>query len=939
MISQMNYTDSSTPSLAKAARFPLLRALLAGFVLLLLGSSQQAMAAPGHSGKEDGKPAYTYTVTVIKDYSVAGSGNPDILQITVSPVPPNPPGLSLTFNISTASYTPILTTDANGVVTLDFASTIVGPVTVEVYNGIETPANLVATQVLNFIAAPGPVDPSNSYIQVIQNPANADGVSQDIVEAVLYDAHGNPENSNTPVTFAFTGVASTMSTTGLSVGNIVTATFTSTNVGNDQVTASVPAGLLHDLVIQTNQFVNIQFVVPPPSLANSYITAVTTPMPADGTSQDVVQAVVLNSLGQPVPAGTAVTFTIETGTATITTTGITNASGVATAFFTSTVIGSVQVQAQVSIGGVPTFLNDQSNPTNNFVTIQFVVIPPSVANSYITAVTTPEPADGTSQDVVQAVVLTSSGQPVAAGTAVTFTIETGTATITTTGITNASGVATAYFTSTVVGSVQVQAQVSISGVPTFLNDQNNPANNYVTVQFVIPPPSVASSFVVAVTTPVLADGTSQDVVQAVVLNSLGQPVPAGTAVTFTIETGTATITTTGITDASGVATAYFTSTVVGSVQVQAQVSVSGVPTYLNDQNNPANNYVTIAFVTGPPVPSNPSNPVPPGGGGGSGGSGTGPSNPSDPSGPGGGFTYLAMTFNNVPADGVSADTATAYITDAQGHPVAGVAVTFTFHTGGPANSGASFQPGGVVTIVVTTNANGYAAVPITSTVQGDAWIDASINPGGTIAGSSAIAHFTDTPDLTNPQTQLIVIVYEALADGHSTTQVKAHVVDHSGQPMADVAVQFTIDSGTAVITTPQPVTTDANGDAYIQLTSTTPGNVLVTATIGGQPITFGSPAKTVFAAINIYVPRVFSPNNDGTNDVLKPILVGISTFHYFSVYNRWGNLIFTSQDPNQGWDGTFKGVAQPVETYLWIAEGIDLNGKKIVAKGMTSLVR
>jgi gliding motility-associated-like protein len=94
-----------------------------------------------------------------------------------------------------------------------------------------------------------------------------------------------------------------------------------------------------------------------------------------------------------------------------------------------------------------------------------------------------------------------------------------------------------------------------------------------------------------------------------------------------------------------------------------------------------------------------------------------------------------------------------------------------------------------------------------------------------------------------------------------------------------------------------------------------------------------------FAGINIYVPRVFTPNGDGTNDILKPILVGISTFHYFSVYNRWGNLIFTTQDPNQGWDGTFKGVPQPVETYLWIGEGIDTNGKKIVQKGMVSLVR
>ena len=939
MMLQMNYTSSSTSFLAKAARYPFRRTLLAGFLILLLGYSPAVMAAPGHPEKGAGKSGYSYSVAVLKDFSVAGSGNPDILQITVSPTPPYPPGLALQFSISTVGYTPILTTDANGVVTLDFASTIVGPVTVNVYNGPIDPANLVATQVLNFIATAGPVDLSKSFIQVTQNPASADGVAQDIVQAVLYDSHGNAEPSNTPVTFTTEIGTATITTTGLSVGNVVVADFTSTVVGNVQVQGAVPAGFLDDQANPANNFVSIQFVIPPPSLAKSYVVAVTTPMPADGTSQDVVQAVVLNSLGQPVPANTTVTFTIETGTATITTTGLTNASGVATADFTSTVAGSVQVQAQISIAGVPTFLFDQNNPANNFVTIQFVIPPPNVANSYIAAVTTPMPADGASQDVVQAVVLNSLGQPVPAGTSVTFTIETGTATITTTGITNASGVATAFFTSLVVGSVQVQAQVSIGGVPTFLNDQSNPANNFVTIQFVVIPPSVATSYIVAVTTPVPADGTSQDVVQAVVNNSLGQPFPAGTLVTFTIETGTATMTTTGMTNASGVATAFFTSLIVGSVQVQAQVSIAGVPTFLFDQNNPANNFVTIKFVTGPPVPSNPSNPVPPGGGGGSGGSGTGPSNPSDPTGPGGGFTYLAMTFNNVPADGVSADTATAYITDAEGHPVAGVAVTFTFHTGGPANGGALFQPGGVVTIVVTTNQNGYAAVPITSTITGDAWVDASINPGGTIAGSSAIAHFTQAPDVNNPQTQLIVIVYEALADGHSTTEVKAHIVDATGQPAADADVVFAIDSGNAQIVTPGPYTTDANGDVFIQLTSSTPGNVYVTATVGGKAIVFGSPAKTQFAAINIYVPRVFTPNGDGTNDILRPILVGISTFHYFSVYNRWGNLIFTTQDANQGWDGTFKGVAQPVETYLWIAEGIDLNGKKIVAKGMTSLVR
>jgi gliding motility-associated-like protein len=906
---------------------------------LLLSLFQPVVAAP-HPGNPGGT---VYTITTPVNFQLANNSAQDQVVVNISPIPS--PAVGITFVINGgAGGDPVIPTDVNGNAILELSSPIATtfPVEAEIVDPFTHSVTVIGTVTVTFISAPGPVDPALSSIQVITNPAPADGTSQDIVEAFLYDQYGNPEPSGTPVTFSIQTGTATITTTGITTGNSCFAYFTSTVVGFVQVQASAGGGFLYNFSNAALNYVTIQFIVPPPSAANSYLTAVTTPEPADGSSQDVVQAVVLNSLGQPVPAGTAVTFTIETGTATITTTGITNASGVATAYFTSTVIGSVQVQAQVSISGVMTYLNDQANPANNYVTIAFFQPPPSAATSYIAAVTTPEPADGVSQDVVQATVLTSTGQPVPVGTAVTFTIETGTATIVTTGVTNASGVATADLTSTVVGSVQVQAQVSISGVMTYLNDQANPANNFVTVQFSIVQPAVANSYIVTVVSPVPADGVSQDEVQATVLSSTGVPVATGTTVTFTIETGTATIITTGVTNASGVATAYFTSTVVGSVQVQGQVSIAGVMTYLNDQNDPSNNYVTIQFVAGPPVNSNPGNPTPPGGGGGSGGSGTGPSNPSNPSGPGGGFTYLAMTYNNVPADGVSVDTATAYITDAQGHPVSDVMVVFTLHPGGPANGGALFQPQAEIQDTVYTNSNGFAAMAISDTIAGDAWVDAAIMISGTltdIAGSSAIAVFTTTPDINNPQTRLIVLVYEANADGSSTTEVEAHIVDGSGDPIANASIQFTIDSGNAQLVGSQPVMTDANGNAIISLTSTTIGYVLVTATVNGKAIIFGSTARVYFAGVNIYVPKAFSPNNDGTNDLLKPILVGIADFHYFTVYNRWGNIVFTTTDPNQGWDGTFKGVAQPVETYLWIAEGVDVNGRKIVAKGMVSLVR
>ncbi len=137
----------------------------------------------------------------------------------------------------------------------------------------------------------------------------------------------------------------------------------------------------------------------------------------------------------------------------------------------------------------------------------------------------------------------------------------------------------------------------------------------------------------------------------------------------------------------------------------------------------------------------------------------------------------------------------------------------------------------------------------------------------------------------------------------------------------------------------QPVLTDVNGDTTILLASKTPGAVSVTAKVGDKQIINGSPAKLRFVPIDIYVPKVFTPNNDGQNDIVKPIVVGITTFHYFNIYNRWGNLVFTTKDPNVGWDGRFKGVLQPVETYMWIAEGLDKRQKKITRRGMISLVR
>ncbi len=102
-----------------------------------------------------------------------------------------------------------------------------------------------------------------------------------------------------------------------------------------------------------------------------------------------------------------------------------------------------------------------------------------------------------------------------------------------------------------------------------------------------------------------------------------------------------------------------------------------------------------------------------------------------------------------------------------------------------------------------------------------------------------------------------------------------------------------------------------------------------------------------FASINVkyytgpefYIPNAFSPNGDGNNDFFRFIPVGIREYHYFRIFNRWGELIHSSLDFRRGWDGWYNGRPAAVDTYLWILEGIDLNGNKLSRKGTVTLLR
>ena len=99
-------------------------------------------------------------------------------------------------------------------------------------------------------------------------------------------------------------------------------------------------------------------------------------------------------------------------------------------------------------------------------------------------------------------------------------------------------------------------------------------------------------------------------------------------------------------------------------------------------------------------------------------------------------------------------------------------------------------------------------------------------------------------------------------------------------------------------------------------------------------------AVRIFKTVpSVFVPTGFTPNNDGLNDVVKPIAVGMKQIHYFSIYNRWGQLVFTTRVNGQGWDGRIRGELQGSAVYAWMVSAEDYTGKAYFQKGTVTLIR
>jgi gliding motility-associated-like protein len=94
----------------------------------------------------------------------------------------------------------------------------------------------------------------------------------------------------------------------------------------------------------------------------------------------------------------------------------------------------------------------------------------------------------------------------------------------------------------------------------------------------------------------------------------------------------------------------------------------------------------------------------------------------------------------------------------------------------------------------------------------------------------------------------------------------------------------------------------------------------------------------VFPETFIKVPNTFTPNNDGNNDIIYAEGWGVKKLLYFRIYNRWGELVFETNDMNVGWNGRYKGVIQSDDIFQYKVEGLDYFDRSLVREGFIHLM-
>ncbi|MFB1003620.1 MAG: gliding motility-associated C-terminal domain-containing protein, partial [Bacteroidia bacterium] len=89
-----------------------------------------------------------------------------------------------------------------------------------------------------------------------------------------------------------------------------------------------------------------------------------------------------------------------------------------------------------------------------------------------------------------------------------------------------------------------------------------------------------------------------------------------------------------------------------------------------------------------------------------------------------------------------------------------------------------------------------------------------------------------------------------------------------------------------------------------------------------------------------FIPTAFSPNGDNLNDVYNLAALGYVDMFSLTIANRWGEILFKSNDSNIGWDGTYKGELVQNGSYVFIVNFRDIGtSRQVFEDGIVHVVR
>ena len=249
---------------------------------------------------------------------------------------------------------------------------------------------------------------------------------------------------------------------------------------------------------------------------------------------------------------------------------------------------------------------------------------------------------------------------------------------------------------------------------------------------------------------------------------------------------------------------------------------------------------------------------------------------------------------------------------------------------------------GTYTVTVTTTACPSETGSVTMTYHPhpvvDLGADTAICPGEMIVLDAFQPGATYTwQDNSTAATYLVTTAggyYVTVSNGYCTGNDFIHV-SHIALPYVDLGNDSTICPGDQITLNawypgfPGPVYLWQDSSSSMSYNVTLPGVYHITVSnecgTDRDTIEFIQPPNCV---CNIYVPNAFSPNGDGLNEDFKPTSECIFMDYNFQIFNRWGALVFESNDPNTGWDGRYRDKIAQSDAYVWLLTyRADKNGK------------